>query len=262
MSARPAPPLVHPITLSLAPRPGAPAPPAPDWTQLLRRPAETPSRQTRGLIAGVAVLHLAAGWALLQVPAVRSAMLEAAPLVVDLLAAPTTPQAPQPKPPPPSAAPQPPVRVAAPSTVLAAPNPAPPLAEAFTAPAPTPAPAAPAAATPNPLAAPAAASVPAPAPVPAVRKRLPADAVVYLVQPPAELPLAARRAGESGVVWLRVVVDVRGLPAQVTLQRSSGHARLDAQALGAMRQARFRPYTEDGVALEVEVTAPIEYPLE
>lgn len=261
MSACPAPPLAHPTPTSLAPRPAAPAPPSPDWSRLLRRPAESSSRQTRGLIAGVAVLHLAAGWALLQVPAVRSAVLEAAPLVVDLLAAPTTPQ---PPPPPPSAAPQPPVRVAAPAPVLAAPSPAPLPADAFTAPAPTPAPApaALAVATPSPPAAPAAAPAPVPAPVPPARKRLPADAVAYLVPPPAELPLASRRAGESGVVWLRVVVDVRGLPAQVTLQRSSGHARLDAQALGAMRQARFRPYTEDGVTLEVEVTAPIEYPLE
>jgi protein TonB len=112
------------------------------------------------------------------------------------------------------------------------------------------------------VAAPSPPAPPAPAPALPARKRLAADAVGYLVQPPAELPVASRRAGESGVVWLRVVVDVRGLPAQVVVQRSSGYPRLDAQALGAMRQARFRPHTEDGVALEVEVIAPIEYPLE
>lgn len=85
---------------------------------------------------------------------------------------------------------------------------------------------------------------------------------MYRVEPPVEVPRASRRAGESGVVWLRVVVDVHGRPAQVQVQRSSGHSRLDEQALWAMRQARFQPQTEDGQPIELEVTAPIEYTLE
>lgn len=85
---------------------------------------------------------------------------------------------------------------------------------------------------------------------------LPPTAVQYLVLPPVEVPRLSRRAGESGVVWLRVVVDVHGTPAQVQLQRSSGHARLDEQALWAMRQARFKPHTENGIPIELEVTAP------
>lgn len=108
----------------------------------------------------------------------------------------------------------------------------------------------------------AAAPVPAPAPAPAprVRKEVAASAVSYLVQPPAEVPALSRRARESGTVWLRVVVDIRGLPVEVQVHRSSGFQRLDEQALWAMRRARFRPYTEDGRATEVAVTAPIEYP--
>ena len=86
--------------------------------------------------------------------------------------------------------------------------------------------------------------------------------ITYLVLPAVQVPRAARRAGESGVVWLRVLVDVNGLPAQVQLYRSSGHARLDEQALWAMRQARFRPQSENGRAIELEVIAPIDYPLE
>lgn len=236
------------------------APGVPDWSQVLRRPAELSSRQARSLAATVAVLHLAGGWALLQVPAVRAAVLEAAPMMVDLL----TPQAlPTPSTPPPPSTPRPLPPVTSPAPVMAAPSPAPLPADAFTAPAPVPVPGPVAvtapAASPSPPAPPA---LPAPAPPAPVRKRLSADAVGYLVPPPAELPLASRRAGESGVVWLRVVVDVRGLPAQVQVQRSSGFQRLDAQAMTVMRQARFRPHTEDGVALEVEVIAPIEYPLE
>jgi protein TonB len=80
--------------------------------------------------------------------------------------------------------------------------------------------------------------------------------------PPAEVPRLSRRAGESGVVWLRVVVDRSGLPAQVTVARSSGFARLDEQALWAMRQARFQPHIEDGQPIEIEVLAPIEYALD
>ena len=108
-----------------------------------------------------------------------------------------------------------------------------------------------------------AASTPAVSPAaPPTRKRLAASDVQYLVLPPVQVPRAARRAGESGVVWLRVLVDVNGLPAQVQLHRSSGHARLDEQALWAMRQARFRPQSENGRAIELEVIAPIDYPLE
>lgn len=100
---------------------------------------------------------------------------------------------------------------------------------------------------------------PRPAP-PSSPRQLRADQVRYLVTPPAELPLLSRRAGESGVVWLRVRIDTQGRPARIALHRSSGFRRLDEQALAAMAQARFAPQFEDGVAVEVEVIAPIEYP--
>ena len=98
------------------------------------------------------------------------------------------------------------------------------------------------------------------APTPPQRQLLTATAANYLVMPPAEVPRLSKRAGESGTVWLRVVVDTAGLPVKVSLHRSSGFARLDEQALWAMRQARFKPHTEDGRAVEVDVIAPIEYP--
>lgn len=116
--------------------------------------------------------------------------------------------------------------------------------------------------TPAPAALPLAIVTPEPAPLvtPPARRQLPASAVQYRVLPPAELPSASRRAGESGTVWLRVLVDATGVPAQVSVQLTSGFRRLDEQALWAMRQARFRPHTEGGRAIEVEVIAPIEYP--
>jgi protein TonB len=202
-------------------------------------------------------VHLAVAWGLLQLDPVREAARGVAPLVVDLIA-PPRPEPPPPAPPPvprPQAAPQPqpplPVIAAAP-----APTPAP---ETFTVPPP------PEPAPPQPSAAPTAVAPPAvvaPAPATPARKVVPPTAVQYLVLPPVEVPRLSRRAGESGTVWLRVLVDRRGQPSQVSVQRSSGHARLDEQALWAMRQARFKPYTENGQPFEIEVTAPVEYSLD
>ncbi|HRD95227.1 MAG TPA: energy transducer TonB, partial [Rubrivivax sp.] len=108
------------------------------------------------------------------------------------------------------------------------------------------------------------ATAPAPpaSPPPPARRVVAATAVQYLVLPPVEVPRASRRAGESGMVWLKVVVNVAGLPSSVQVHRSSGFPRLDEQAVWAMRQARFKPQTEDGAPVELEVTAPIEYLLE
>lgn len=201
---------------------------------------------------------MAAVWGLLQVDSVRAAVREMAPMMVDLVApnalsSPQSPPAPQRTPQHVQPAPQPPL--------LAAPAAQPLATEAFTAPAPSPLPTPVAVAElAVPPAPPAAPSPPAPAPLP--RKVISATAVRYLVVPPFEVPRAARRAGEHGVVWLRVVVSPQGEPLQVRLQRTSGYARLDEQALWAMRQARFQPHTEDGRAIEVEVTAPVEYPQE
>lgn len=231
-----------------------------DAAHLLARSGEVSSAERRSLVALVALAHVAGAWALLQVDAVRVAVREVVPMVVDLVAPPTPeplPLAPQPPrvPPSPRMAPPPPQ-----APVLAAPPAPEPTPAVFTAPpppepAPAPAPVAPLAIVP----APTVPAVPPPAPL---RKVVPATAVQYLRLPPVEVPRLSRRAGESGTVWLRVVVDARGLPVQVSLQRSSGHARLDEQALWAMRQARFKPHTENGQPIELEVTAPIEYTLE
>jgi periplasmic protein TonB len=195
------------------------------------------------------------GWALLTLATAPPLPPLVKPLWVALLAA-ERPQ-PQPEAPQPRPRPQPP---------LVPPQSLPPLPLPALLPIVSPAPAAAAAAAPTPPqavaepAAPVAAPpLPRPAPPPAAPKLLRADQVRYLVTPPAEMPLLSKRAGESGVVWLRVRIDVQGRPARVAVHRSSGFRRLDEQAVAAMAQARFAPQTEDGVAVEVEVIAPIEY---
>ncbi|MFO1330490.1 MAG: energy transducer TonB [Rubrivivax sp.] len=132
---------------------------------------------------------------------------------------------------------------------------------------PAPAPAAPPSPPPSPEPAPrpvvAAAAPPPPpppaTPAPAAPREWPASTIAYLVPPPVELPLASRRLGEQGTVWLRVWVGADGVPRQVQLMRSSGFARLDEQAQSAMRRARFRPQLDHGVAVEWIVVAPLQY---
>jgi protein TonB len=128
---------------------------------------------------------------------------------------------------------------------------------------PPPAPPSPAAVVPGqptaaapPLAAPPAPLLPPPPPLHQ------AQALRYRVAPAVEVPLASRRLGESGTVLLHVLVDAQGLPARVEVRRSSGHARLDAQALAAMRAARFEPCTHNGRPVACEADAPIAYELE
>lgn len=222
---------------------------------LVTLPIHKPRRTGLLVTAGV---HLLAGWALWTMT--RSP--QAPPLVKPLWVALLPTEMPRPEPealkPRSQALPAPPrlmpkltppplpdiVPIAAPAT--AAPTSAPPLPAAQ----PVVEPAAPVAAP----------ALPRPAPPPHAPKLLRADQVRYLVLPPAEVPLLSRRAGESGVVWLRVRIDMQGRPSRIGLHRSSGFKRLDEQAMAAMSQARFAPQFEDGVAIEVEVIAPIEYP--
>lgn len=234
-----------------------PPPLQPLFTPAARFDAPPALRYGRWTAIAVACAHILALWTLLRSEGVRESVRELAPVIVRLVATERPEPAPRPQP-----LPSPPRPVQPPAPLFAPPElPAIRLPPAEPAPAllpqppqaPAPARAEPAAS----LAAPPALPAPPPA-----RKQLPTTALRYLVEPPVELPRASRRAGEQGTVWLRVVVSSQGLPLQVSVQRSSGHARLDEQALWALRQARFQPYTEDGRALEVEAVAVIEYVLD
>ena len=104
--------------------------------------------------------------------------------------------------------------------------------------------------------------LPEPARVPvSLPRTIPASAVEYVVSPRPVYPLYSRRSGETGVVMLRVLIDEQGRPAQVRIEQSSGYGRLDAAAVAAMRAARFKPYTENGMALAVWAPAPIIFEL-
>jgi protein TonB len=85
------------------------------------------------------------------------------------------------------------------------------------------------------------------------------SSVEYVRAPEPRYPPSSRAAREEGLVLLRVVVDERGRAGDVTVLKSSGHARLDEAALAAVRRALFKPYLEDGVARAAVVTVPIEF---
>jgi protein TonB len=223
------------------------------WSRLLEDP---PRRAWRHLptLAGVLAAHLAAGWALMQVDAVRQTVAQAAPLMVDFITlAPPKPEAVPPPPPPPQ-------------RIVEKPRPTPLITAAPTrSPAPPPFVAEPAPPEPPPVVAvntppePAPPTPPAPPPPP---KTVAATAVQYLRPPAPVYPALSRRLGEAGRVVLRVLIDDKGLPRQIAVQQSSGYPRLDSAALDAMRDARFKPYTENGAALPVWAPAPIAFDLE
>jgi periplasmic protein TonB len=216
---------------------------------LSARSDQLPGAARHTLVIGVLGAHVLAGWALMQVDAVRQAVSEAAPLFVSLV----NPPAPAVPPPPPPATPPQPVPKRAPPPIVAA-APAPQVqAPTFVVPAPEPPPPAPEPPPP-----------PAPPPLapPPEPKTIPATAVRYITPPAPTYPAASKRLREAGRVVLRVEIGTDGRARQVTVSNSSGHPRLDESAAASVRTARFAPYTENGVALVVWTLVPIEFELE
>jgi len=130
--------LAIPDTVPSASSPAAaqsPAVSAPAPRPLLSQSDELSPTAKRVLTGGVLAAHVLGGWALLQVDAVRQAVLEAAPIMVSMI---TAPEPPKPTPPPPPPAPQPRKVQPAPVPLMAAapsPTPAP---ASFVVPAPEP----------------------------------------------------------------------------------------------------------------------------
>lgn len=218
---------------------------------------ELPPAQRRAVVAAILALHGAAAWGLMQVDAVRSAVAEAAPLFVDLIAPPAPERPPEPPPPPPQAVQKKPTPPA--PLIAAAPTPAP-APPAFVAPEPPPEPAPPAPPE-QPVVVVAAPAPPAPPP-PAPPRELPASAIQYLEPPAPVYPRASRRLNEAGLVVVRVFVGSDGLPRQLQLLQSSGFARLDEAALESVRHARFKPPTENGQPTAGWARIPIPFELE
>lgn len=73
------------------------------------------------------------------------------------------------------------------------------------------------------------------------------------------VPREARLYRWQGTVLLAVTVSPEGVPSQVEIVRSSGHALLDRSAIEAMWQWRFDPARRGGVPVEERVAIPITF---
>lgn len=85
--------------------------------------------------------------------------------------------------------------------------------------------------------------------------------VEYIQPPQPDYPPLSRRMGEEGRVVLRVLVNAKGHPERVELQKSSGLPRLDEAGRQAVLRALFRPHIDDGQAVAVYVIVPIKFQL-
>ena len=74
-------------------------------------------------------------------------------------------------------------------------------------------------------------------------------------------PRSARRKGHEGRVTVEISVAEDGGIASAEVVDSSGHAELDAAALGAVRTARFAPATEDGVSVSGRLRLTFDFRL-
>jgi protein TonB len=84
----------------------------------------------------------------------------------------------------------------------------------------------------------------------------------YLNNPRPPYPFAAVRQGAEGRVLLSAEVLSDGRAGRVSLEKSSGHALLDAAALNTVRSWRFTPARKGGVASTQTVSIPIDFTLQ
>ena len=206
------------------------------------------SRSPAALAATLA-LHAAAVAALLAYQPARSALLAAAPIMVEWLAAPKAEpavQTPEPR------RPKPVHRKARPVETATATTP--------TAPAEAPAPMA--VPAPPPALPEAVALAPAPTPAPAAIVAPPIFNADYLQNPAPAYPALSRRLGEQGRVILRVLVNPNGSAGEVQLRTSSGSARLDESARVTVSHWKFVPAKRGSDPVPEWVLIPISFKLD
>ncbi len=235
------------------------APAAPRATPLARLPAGLASplqfgrspaqaRQRRVVIAAMVVAHAVAVLGLMNASRLRDVVAEARPVFLAVVDTPVQAAPPKPLPQPPTTKVPPPPQLTLPLIAPDSPLAPSPLVAQALPPPPPPAPVAPVEAPPSPE--------PSIAP-----KTLPASAVQYLVPPAPLYSRISAKLRESGKVLVRVWIDEAGLPRNVQLAQSTGFSRLDEAALTAVRNCRFKPYLENGVAVAGWAAIPIEFEL-
>lgn len=216
-----------------------------ELTQKIQSWDEPNRRNRQAGIAATLLLHAGAVFALLQYEPVRSALTQAAPIMVSLI----TPVVEKPQEPPKPLPvkprvqqPQPPK----PQQLITATSDAPAPVLAPTPPPPAPVVSAPA---PQPITA---------APAPVIPPSFNAD---YLDNPPPAYPPLSRRLSEQGKVMLRVLVSAKGGADKIELKSSSGSVRLDDAALETVKRWRFVPARQGDQPVAAWVLIPITFTL-
>jgi len=83
----------------------------------------------------------------------------------------------------------------------------------------------------------------------------------YLKNPPPKYPKIAKRRRMEGVTRLWVKVSEEGTVLSLKIHQSSGHARLDQEALKAVKHWRFISAKKQGYSVVGEVIVPIRFQL-
>jgi TonB family protein len=83
---------------------------------------------------------------------------------------------------------------------------------------------------------------------------------MLLVKVEPEYSEQARQAKFQGTVLLRVIIDEKGFPRQISVIRPLG-MQLDEKAIEAVRHWRFKPATKEGKAVPVEATVEVNFRL-
>lgn len=78
---------------------------------------------------------------------------------------------------------------------------------------------------------------------------------------PPRYPIESRRKREQGTVVLALVLGTDGKVSDIRVTQSSGHSRLDAAALSAVRKWRWSPTLRDGTPVLVRGTVEIPFVL-
>jgi TonB family protein len=81
-------------------------------------------------------------------------------------------------------------------------------------------------------------------------------------QNPPDYPRDAKKAGITGTVWVKELVDEEGNVIKAIVSKSSGSISLDDAALKAAFKNKFKPGIQKGRPVKVWVTYPVEFKLD
>jgi protein TonB len=92
---------------------------------------------------------------------------------------------------------------------------------------------------------------------------LPSATLEYVRATSPRYPINELRSGIEGTVVLRVLVDIDGKPADVTIETSSGNRNLDRAALQhVLKTWRFKPAMQNGQVVQAYGLVPVAFSLQ